>query len=96
MPLTKRQFELGIEHQTEGWMQRVYELLSNDRDHAYSSRELLDKLRGRAHVSSAKLPRALEVLVSIGAVETREIDGEYYYAFNREVDPDTWEPKQSS
>jgi Fe2+ or Zn2+ uptake regulation protein len=91
MPLTKRQFELGIEHQTEGWMQKIYQLLSEDRDHAYSSREILEKLRGRSHVSAVKLPRALEVLVGIGAVETREVDGTYYYAFYREVDQATWE-----
>ena len=93
MPLTKRQFNLGIEHQTEDWMRRVYELLASDRGHAYSSRELLDKLRGRAHTSSAKLPRALEVLVGIGAVETREVDGTYYYTFHREVDQATWEAR---
>ena len=93
MPLTKRQFELGIEHQTEGWMRKVYELLASDRDHAYSSRELLDKLRGRAHTSSAKLPRALEVLVGIGAVETRDVDGTHYYTFHLEVDMVTWEAR---
>ena len=93
MPLTKRQFELGIEHQTEGWMQKAYELLAGDTEHAYSYREILDKLRGRTHVSSAKLPRALEVLVGIGAVETREVDGTYYYAFHRETDQATWELK---
>ena len=35
--------------------------------------------------------RALEALTNAGAVQSREIDGTFYYAFYREVDQATWE-----
>ena len=40
MPLTKRQFELGVDKEGEGIMRRVYELLSESKELAYSQDEI--------------------------------------------------------
>ena len=44
LPLTKRQFELGVYDETESLMYLVYELLS--RNLAYSEGELLEMYKG--------------------------------------------------
>lgn len=93
MPLTKRQFELQIDQQIEGWMRQVYELLETHQDLAYSGDELRHELLGDspAPTKAETFGRALETLDSIGAVEKREVHDLVYYAFNRKVDTDNWE-----
>lgn len=101
MPLTRRQFELGIDEEIEAWMQQVYHLLANIRDLAYSELELRQNILGEggrvAHVTQgerkAKFQRALDVLVFVEAIERRQVDGSDYYAFAREFDTSSWEPK---
>ena len=71
MPITKRQFELGIDEDIQEWMRTIYDLLEADREIAFSSEELRDDSLGNSYESSerAKLDRALKVLVQIGAVD---------------------------
>ena len=91
MPLTKRQFELGIYDETLGLMWLAYELLSQNKHLAYSEGELLEMYKGNGESRIDQFRRALEALTNAGAVQSREIDGTLYYAFYREVDQATWE-----
>jgi hypothetical protein len=93
MPLTKRQFELGIDEEGEDWMRQVYRLLAEHRDLAYSSEELLETIFGNsisAAANSSKFNLSLEILAEIGAVDKREVDRTDYYAFLQEFDTGTW------
>ena len=46
MPITKRQFELGIDDQGEDFMRQMYEILAADRGSAYSRDELRTAVLG--------------------------------------------------
>ena len=93
MPLTKRQFELGVGEEGESLMRQVYELLAGHPELAYSLQELEETFLGQANPPGPKVGsfrRAVEVLVEIGAVDQREIAGIDYYALLREFDTNTW------
>ena len=89
MPLTKRQFELGVYDETEGLMRLLYDLLSQNRHLAYSEGELLEMHNGKSEGRTGQIRRALAALTNAGAVQSREIDGKLYFAFQREVDQAT-------
>ena len=93
MPLTKRLFELGVGPQTEAWMRRIYDFLSADREHAYSRAELYEKFVEGMGLEDHRFPLVLDALEGVGGVEAREVRGTRYYAFYREVDQISWEPK---
>lgn len=93
MPITKRQFELGIDEDVQKWMRQVYDLLEGDRELAFSSDELRQNLLEYPYDSQerANLERALDVLVQIGALDKRWVTDRDYYAFHLEFDTDSWE-----
>ena len=93
MPITKRQFELGIDEDIQRRMRDIYTLLGNERESAYSSEELQGTFLGDAFDSDEKynLDRALEVLVEIGAVDKRLVAEIPYYAFHEKFDTASWE-----
>ena len=98
MPLTKRQFELGVGEETEILMRTIYSILAKDREHAYGREELFQKVSSDpvtdfTEQRKEKIGRALDVLVRIGAVELREVVGTSYYTFYQEADQSTWELK---
>lgn len=97
MPLTKRQFELGIDSEAEEWMRQAYRLLAEHRDLAYSVEELEEAILGAEvpHDRSMKLVRALEVLADIGAADKGVVESTEYYAFLAEFDTSTWERSRS-
>ena len=95
MPLTKRQFELGVDEEGEEFMRQIYQLLSGHPELAYSQDEIQDEIRAQdSSVDEIKVERALDVLVGIGAVEKRQFDStDYvtdYFAFLQEFDTGTW------
>jgi len=92
MPLTRRQFELGIDEESEKWMRQVYELLENHRHLAYSSEELRQTVLGDHQdvVKEEKFGRVLDVLAEISAVDKRWLDDTDYYAHLQEFDTGTW------
>lgn len=90
MPITKRQFELGINNEIDALMKRVYDFLNTHRDLAYNRDELEKEVGGG---DSNRLPRALEVLVTVGAAEAGWVRNDSYYAFANEIDTKTWERK---
>ena len=92
MPLTKRQFELGIDEESEALMREVYGLLAANDGLAYSIRELRKTVLGSPlPVSrSYKFKQAVEALVGIGAVDLRKVGKTDYYALLQEFDTGTW------
>ena len=94
MPITKRQFDLGIDEVIQSWMQKIYALLSNNRESAYSSQEIRESLPGDAHqgVNLSSFEYALNALVKISAIDKRTVDSTDYYAFGSEFDTSSWIP----
>ena len=95
MPLTKRQFELGVNDEGEQLMRQIYELLAEKRDLAYSVAELEEAVLGTS-VPATKLEifrASVDALTAISAVEKRWVGQTDYYAFLREFDSSTWKPK---
>ena len=90
MPLSKRQFELGIDEEGEQYMRQIYRLLADNRELAYSFDELESGAIGAASTQPSKFIRAVEVLAEIGAMDVREVDLIDYYAFRQEFDAGTW------
>ena len=92
MPLSIRQFDLGINEEIESWMRQVYELLLGHRELAYSATELRQAiLADSAAVSNSdSFGRALEVLAELRAIEKRWVNDEDYYAFLQEFDTGAW------
>ena len=93
MPLSKRQFELGIDSEAEDWMRQAYQFLARHPDLAYSSGELAEAILGTEASSekSGKLDHALDVLAEIGAFDKAKVRGTDYYAFREGFDTSTWE-----
>ena len=92
MPLTKRQWELGIDGETDEWMRKAYAWLSANPDNAYSLDEIVASLLDDAPNTNlpVKLIMALDTLTLIKAVEPRVIAGTNYYLFETKVDITTW------
>ena len=90
MPLTRRQYEVGVDSDTENLMRQINDVLCEHKHLAFSEAELIEMVNGDLRYAL----QALEILESIGAVEVRRIENESYYAFKREVDQATWKPKQ--
>ena len=93
MPLSKRQFELGIDSEAEDWMRQAYQFLAGHPDLAYSSGEIEEAILGIEAASgrSGKLDHALDVLTEIGALVKAKVRGTDYYGFREEFDTSTWE-----
>ena len=90
MPITKRQFELGIDDEMAKLMERIYALLSAGPEVAYNSTEILPQV-GNPDVG--RLEATLEALRMVGAIEKRLVNDAPYYAFLGEVDTKTWQLK---
>jgi hypothetical protein len=93
MPLSKRQFELGIDDEGEEWMRQAYQLLADQRDLAYSTEELEGSVFGDEVSSSQsrKFALILDILAEIGAIDKGVVDKVVYYVFVFEFDTNTWE-----
>ena len=88
MPITKRQFDLGIDQDIQSWMQKIYSLLSDNRESAYSTQEIQEILVGDIY----QVGHSLSVLVKISAVDKRTVDFTDYFAFGSELDTSSWMP----
>ena len=99
MPITRRQFELGIDPAIEEWMEKLYDFLKDHKAEAYSADELEATFRVAPTTTALfvtrspeqdALGRALAALLEIRAIDTREVRGVTYYAFKRPVDKSNW------
>ncbi|MDE2969951.1 MAG: hypothetical protein OXT51_07605 [Chloroflexota bacterium] len=94
MPISRLQFELGIDAGIEALMVSVYDLLDANRDTAYSEEELYDLFTANApgsYIDTSYMDIALQKVVELGAVEQRAVANSKYYAFRQEIDTATWE-----
>lgn len=92
MPLTRRQFELGVDTETENWMRRIYGFLSENNHLAYTTEELFEEVAHNDSSVSTVFQRAMEALQVVWAVEARIVRGTRYVAHVRDVDTSTWVP----
>ena len=95
MPLSRRQFELGIDEESEQWMRQAYRLLSDNSDLAYSAAELYKEVVGESPDLSnkKKFDHTLFILGEIGGIDVRVLDGSHYFAFLEELDTADWVKK---
>ncbi|MCY4624508.1 MAG: hypothetical protein OXC99_05870 [Chloroflexi bacterium] len=94
MPITRLQFEMGIDAGIEALMVSVYDLLEANPDTAYSEEELYQLFTANApgsYIDTSYLDIALQKVVELGAVEARAVANAKYYAFLQEIDRSTWE-----
>ena len=88
MPITGKQFELGIDSVMEGWMRRIHQFLTSHKEEAFTVVELAKELNGMPQkyqqlgelAVDEAFKVALDKLVEIGAVDSRIIRRERYYA----------------
>ena len=93
MPISRLQFEMGIDEGIEALMVSVYDLLEDNHDAAYSEDELYRLFTANApgsYIDTSHLDIALQKVVELGCVETRSVANATYYAFLCEVDKETW------
>jgi hypothetical protein len=86
MPITRRQFELEIDIEIEGWMEKISAFLAEHKDEAFKESELWYALWGDRPLPldvMQAFDRALEKLSELEAVEFRKIRDEWYYSYGR-------------
>lgn len=93
MPITRLQFELGIDAGIEALMVSVCDLLEADPDTAYAEEELYRLFAANepgTYIDTSYLDIALQKVLELGAVEARAVANAKYYAFRQEIDRATW------
>ena len=89
MPITRKQFELGITPKIEGLMKKAHEHLAEHRDHAFSVNDLklliqLPDIEAYHSSDLEDLEAAMDMLARTGAVEARIIRNTKYYSYTSE------------
>lgn len=92
MPITKREFQLGISQEVGELMSKIYDFLESRRDLAFTPAEILKETAPSC--PTQQLENTLKLLVKIGAVEQRKIAEQAYYVFRKEFDTNAWRRKQ--
>ena len=96
MPVTKRQFELGVTAECEQVMRSAYQFLAERADYAFTLGEIGEGITQEQPPEQVAryLERALEVLVGLLAVDQRKLgpgpDVVDYFAILQEFDTGTW------
>lgn len=100
MPITRKQFELGIDSPVQDWMNKLYDFLAARKEQAFAEDELADELNGwdpKQKELKARVPSlvvrplgdfklALEKLVETRAVGVRRIKETAYYSHSRPLE----------
>ena len=97
MPITKRQFDLGIDLLGHEYMIRIYELLADDQELAFSEEELRNPILGdsSSDQQEEQFDAAIDALTRIRAITKKVVTDTNYYAFLEKFDTVTWEPDYS-
>lgn len=77
-------------------MRTAYEFFQAHSDEGYSKGEMAKVWPKVAQDATERsnLENAVDALVRVGALESRWVGSEGYYAFSKDVDPETWaEPR---
>ena len=86
MPMTRRQYELGISNEMQDWMEKTYTFLKQYQDSAYTRDELGELLEaGNAFTdfeddTDTLFDEALKKLVFLHCVEARQLYDTLYFA----------------
>lgn len=84
MPITRKQFDLGITEDIEEWMRGIHEYLAENQTTAFSTDELGEYFEADDDLTGARWRNfriALMKLAELGAVEKRSIGGTDYYTY---------------
>ncbi len=82
MPITRKQFELGVDEEITDFMRKIHGFLSVHKNEAYNIDEISNMVLGGPNpFITLKIRRALDKLVEIDAVQERTIKDNKYYAF---------------
>ena len=84
MPITRRQFDLGISDAVEECMRRVHKFLAGHRTKAYSRDEIFAAIAGEAPLKVFN--DALTKLAEVRAIDVRYVKGQPYYAYLEDLD----------
>ncbi|MBI4287272.1 MAG: hypothetical protein HY671_02450 [Chloroflexi bacterium] len=88
MPITGKQFQLGIDSEIEGWMKNIHSFLSEHAELAYTLEELASELKGFGlfppplpgmGVPMRSFVIALDRLAELGAVDARIVREQRYF-----------------
>ena len=93
MPITRRQFDLGVDDAIEERMRDVCSFLGNHRSEAYRFREMEQALAIIGPGDRRTLKASLLTLERVGAIQQRKVRPGSYSAFWHEVDAETWEAR---
>jgi len=89
MPITRRQFELGVDAEIEGWMDKIHNFLSEHKDEAFNSEELWKTIYGKPAWQPAvreAFDEALIKLVDQEMAARRIIRETSYYAYKEKLE----------
>ena len=81
MPITRKQFELGIDEDIEEWMKKIHEFLSEKNDQAFNISEVLEQFEVREASEKHKVELALDKLVEMRSIGERMIKYTTYYSY---------------
>ena len=93
MPITRKQFEWGVDAKVEEWMEKIRAFLTEHKDEAFTLEEVKSEWKPRYDsrtwfISEEKvLEEALNKLVEQGMAEERTIRDTNYYAHKEEELP---------
>ena len=85
MPITRRQFEAGIDNRIEERIRQIHTYLAENRDQAFTAEELESAVLGGSWTYEDAFRAALQKLVEMSAVELRRIGNEAYYAYQTDL-----------
>jgi hypothetical protein len=85
VPITRKQFEAGVDDQIEARIRQIHTYLAEKRDQAFTAEELQAAILGSSWEYNDAFRAALQKLVEIAAVELRRIGNESYYAYQTEL-----------
>ncbi|MBI2304616.1 MAG: hypothetical protein HYU86_07720 [Chloroflexi bacterium] len=95
MPITRKQFELGIDSAIEEWMKRIHRFLADHKDEAFTEEEIKLNILGQPperdtpewiktllkyQEKQVGFSEALGKLVELSAAKEKSVGGATYYA----------------
>ncbi len=87
MPITRKQFVIGIDPKIEEWMKKIHSFLSQHKDAAFTREELWGALQVQVKPEEWEAwDTALDKLTELKAVGKGIIRGTDYYAYGRDLE----------
>jgi len=82
MPITKRQFDWGVDGEIEAWMDKIKQYLKENKDKAFTAYELMEIFHGKAAWGISEkdaFNEAIEKLEEEESIEKKKIREDIYY-----------------